>query len=193
MGVGLGLCFIGSQQCGSPGYGWHHSLKQKPENPEPLRGEDWRAMAPLPFPDSALLSWNSCWESSQCDHQDEETHRLEVFRGNPGEAEDMRDTTDRAGHRIPATKVWVSWTSGSAGVKHLALVPACPPPPLTLLDLIPSCLGKPGFQRCECENVPGLCFLCVGCVCKYICTLCGRYFLLLSWEPPQTSSLYSLL
>lgn len=87
---------------------------------------------------------------------------------------------DGAGHRIPVTKVWVAWTSGSAGVKRLALVPACPPPLLTLLDLILSCLGKLGFQRCECEKVPELCFLCVGCVCKYTLTLCGHYSLLLA-------------
>lgn len=41
----------------------------------------------------------------------------------------------------------------SLGVKYLALVLACPPRPLTLLDLIPHCLGKPGSQRrCECEK-----------------------------------------
>jgi hypothetical protein len=52
----------------SPGYGQCHGLKRKPENPEALKGEDWRAMAPLPFPGSALLSRDPCWESCQCDH-----------------------------------------------------------------------------------------------------------------------------
>lgn len=145
-------------------------------------------MAPLPG--STLLPRDPCCESpgvsvtTRMERAPPTDWRiLKVFRDSSGEAEGMRDTIDGAGHRISATKVWVAWTSSSAGVKHLALVPACPPLPLTLLDLIPSCLGKPGFQRCECENVPGLCFLCVGCVCKYTHTLCGCYSLLLAGSP----------
>lgn len=103
----------------SPGDGRHCGLKQKPKSPEAHRGEDWRAMGPLLFPGNVpsvpLLSRDPCRESlgnnvaTRMARAPLTNWRIpKVFRDSLGEAEGMRDTTDGAGHRIPAIKVWVA-------------------------------------------------------------------------------------
>lgn len=90
--------------------GLDHGLKRKPESPEALQGEDWRAMASLPFPGSARLSRDPCWENpgingaTSMERAPPTDRRIpKVFRDSLGEVEGMRDTTDRDDHRIPAT------------------------------------------------------------------------------------------
>lgn len=90
--------------------GQHHDLKQMPESPEALRGEDRGPRLPFHALVAPRPPGTPCWGSPEVSVVTRmervpatDWRSPEVFRDSLGETESMRDTTDGDGDRISAT------------------------------------------------------------------------------------------